>query len=101
MIAARLPEPIEKGVLGTGLLAHLIVSKFLDHLPLYQLEGIFKRSGVDLSRSSMCDWLATSAFLLAPIVNRMRDEVRKSHMIQTDDTTVPVQDKSRDKTKTG
>ncbi len=49
----------------------------------------------------MCDWLATSASLLAPIVNRMGDEVRKSHMIQTDDTTIPVQDKSRDKTKTG
>ena len=101
IIAPRLPEPIEKGVPGTGLLAHLIVSKFLDHLPLYRLEGIFKRSGVDLSRSSMCDWLATCAFLLAPIVNRMRAEIGKSDIIQTDDTTVPVQDKSRDKTKTG
>ena len=101
VIAPRLPEPIEKGVPGTGLLAHLIVSKFLDHLPLYRLEGIFKRSGVNLSRSSMCDWLATSASLLAPIVNRMSDEVRKSNIIQTDDTTVPVQDKSRDTTKTG
>ena len=90
-----------EGCAGNRLLAHLIVSKFLDHLPLYRLEGIFKRSGVDLSRSSMCDWLATSALLLAPIVNRMRDEIIKSQIIQTDDTTVPVQDKSRDKTKTG
>jgi transposase len=101
VIAPRLPEPIEKGVPATGLLAHLIVSKFLDHLPLYRLEGIFRRSGVELSRSTMCDWLATCAFLLAPIVNRMRDEIRKSDIIQTDDTTVPVQDRSRDKTKTG
>lgn len=101
IIAPRLPEPIEKGIPGTGLLAHLIVSKFLDHLPLYRLEGIFKRSGVELSRSTMCDWLATCAFLLAPIVNRMRDEILRSDIIQTDDTTVPVQDRSRDKTKTG
>jgi transposase len=101
VIAPRLPEPIEKGVPGTGLLAHLIVSKFLDHLPLYRLEGILRRWGVELSRSTMCDWLATCAFLLAPIVNRMGDEIGKSDIIQTDDTTVPVQDKSRDKTKTG
>jgi transposase len=82
-------------------LSHLIVSKFLDHLPLYRLEGIFRRWGVELSRSTMCDWLATCAFLLAPIVNLMRDEILQSDIIQTDDTTVPVQDKSRNKTKTG
>ena len=101
IIAPRLPEPIEKGVPGTGLLAHLIVSKYLDHLPLYRLEGIFRRQGVELSRATMCDWMARCGELLAPIVNRMRDEILKSFIIQTDDTTVPVQDKSRDKTKTG
>jgi transposase len=101
IIAPRLPEPIEKGVPGTGLLAHLVVSKYLDHLPLYRLEGIFRRQGVELSRATMCDWMARCGELLAPIVNRMRDEVLKSFIIQTDDTTIPVQDKTRDRTKTG
>ena len=58
MIAERLPEPIEKGLPGPGLMAHVAVSKYADHLPLYRQEGIFKRFGVELSRSTMCDWMA-------------------------------------------
>ena len=64
VIADRLPEPIEKGLPGPGLLAHIAVSKYADHLPLYRLEGIFKRFGVELSRSTMCDWMAVAAELL-------------------------------------
>ena len=64
MIAERLPEPIEKGLPGPGLMAHVAISKYADHLPLYRQEGIFKRFGVELSRSTMCDWMAVVADLL-------------------------------------
>ena len=66
VIADRLPEPIEKGLPGPGLLAHIAVSKYADHLPLYRQEGIYKRFGVELSRSTMCDWMAVIAELLEP-----------------------------------
>ena len=101
VIAPRLPEPIEKGLPGPGLLAHVIVSKYSDHLPLYRQEGIFRRHGVELSRQTMCDWMATSAELLEPIVKEMHREILKSRVIQTDDTTVPVLDRSLGKTRTG
>jgi transposase len=101
VIAQRLPEPIEKGLPGPGLLAHVIVSKYADHLPLYRQEGIFRRHGVELSRQTMCDWMAVSAELLEPIVKAMHREILRSRVIQTDDTTVPVLDRSLGKTKTG
>ena len=100
-IAARLPEPIEKGLPGTGLLAHVVTSKFADHLPLYRLEGVFKRSGVELSRSTMCDWMAACAGLLEPIVAAMTQRVLSSKVIATDDTPVPVQDHAGKGSKTG
>jgi transposase len=101
VIADVLPEPIDKGLPGPGLLAHIAVSKYGDHLPLYRLEGIFKRSGVELSRSTMCDWMAVVAELLAPIVKRMLSEILSSKVVQNDDTTVPVQDHSGKGIKTG
>jgi transposase len=101
VIADVLPEPIDKGLPGPGLLAHIAVSKYGDHLPLYRLEGIFKRSGVELSRSTMCDWMAVVAELLAPIVKLMLSEILSSKVVQNDDTTVPVQDHSGKGIKTG
>lgn len=101
VIAERLPEPIDKGLPGPGLLAHVTVSKYADHLPLYRLEGIFKRSGVELSRSTMCDWMAAVAELLEPIVKRMLSLILTSRVVQNDDTTVPVQDHSGRGIKTG
>ncbi len=101
VIAERLPEPIEKGLPGPGLLAHVAVSKYADHLPLYRQEGIFKRFGVELSRSTMCDWMAAIAGLLAPIVKAMLKRVLLSDVVQTDDTTVPVQDHDGKGIKTG
>ena len=92
VIAERLPEPIEKGLPGPGLMAHVAVSKYADHLPLYRLEGIFKRLGVELARSTMCDWMAVAADLLAPIVALMRSLVLASKVVRSDDTPVPVQD---------
>jgi transposase len=101
VIAPRLPEPIEKGLPGVGLLAHVITSKLADHLPLYRLEGIFKRNGVELARSTMCDWLAACAGLLEPVVKAMTRRVLGSKVIGTDDTPVTVQDHDGKGSKTG
>ena len=95
-------EPIDKGLPGPGLLAHVATSKYADHLPLYRLEGILSRHGAQISRKTMCDWMAKVADLLQPITMRMRELVLQSKVIHTDDTPVPVQDPScPKKTKTG
>ncbi len=101
VIAERLPEPIEKGLPGPGLMAHVAACKYADHLPLYRLEGIFKRLGIELARSTMCDWMAAAAGLLAPIVMAMRRLVLASRVVGNDDTTVPVQDHDGKGIKTG
>ena len=93
--------PIAKGMAGPGLLAHLIVSKYQDHLPLYRLEGIFARHGVDLSRSTLCDWAAGCASLLTPLYELMKADVLRSRLIHTDDTRVPVQEPGLNRTKSG
>ena len=100
-IAERLPEPIEKGLPGPGLLAHVIVSKYADHLPLYRQERIFLRHGVELSRRTTCDWMAVSAELLAPICRAMLKRVLRSTVIGTDDTPVKVQDPDTGAMSTG
>lgn len=86
------PEPIDRGLPGVGLLAHVIVSKYVDHLPLYRQEGIFARHGVTLSRQTTCGWMAECAGLLEPIGKAMKARILQSRVIQTDDTPVPVQD---------
>jgi transposase len=101
VIADRLPEPIEKGLPGPGLMAYVAVSKYADHLPLYRLEGILKRHGLELSRSTMCDWMAVAADLLKPITKLMIKKILESKVVQNDDTTVPVQDHDGKGIKTG
>lgn len=92
--APRPPAPIARGLAGPGLLAHLIVSKFCDHLPLYRSERILARFGVTLSRSTLCDWLAQCAVLLTPLYELLKGRVLQSRVIQTDDTPVRVQARS-------
>jgi transposase len=101
VIAERLPEPIEKGLPGPGLMAHVITNKYADHLPLYRQEGILRRQGVEISRSTMCDWMAIAAELLAPIVKLMLAKILKSQVVQNDDTPVKVQDHDGKGIKTG
>jgi transposase len=96
VIADRLPEPIEKGLPGPGLLAHVIVSKYADHLPLYRQERILAREGVAISRQTMCGWMARCAELLKPIYDAMVKAVLRSKVIQTDDTPVDVLDPGRE-----
>jgi transposase len=89
--APRPPTPIARGLAGPGLLAHVIVSKFCDHLPLYRCERMLARFGLSLSRSTLCDWLAQSAVLLRPLWELLKGRVQQSRVIQTDDTPVQVQ----------
>ena len=89
------PRAIDKGIAGEGLLAHIITSKYCDHLPLNRLEGIFKRHDVDINVSTMCDWVGKSADLLEPLVNRMHEKILQSPKINTDDTPIPIKSKKR------
>jgi transposase len=89
------PMAIDKGIPGEGLLAHIITSKYGDHLPLNRLEGILKRHGVEITVSTMCDWVGKSADLLAPLVKRMRARILQSPLINTDDTPIPIKSKKR------
>lgn len=93
--SAMPPQPIDKGLAGPGLLAHVVVGKYCDHLPLNRQERILARHGVNLSRKTLCDWAMGCAGALAPVARAMRAEVLKSAVIQTDDTPVPVQDAGR------
>jgi transposase len=84
--------PIAKGLPGPGLLAHLIVSKCVDHLPLHRLERVYQRQGYFLPRSTLCDWLGSCADLLRPLYDRMVSVVLQSRALHTDDTTVKMQE---------
>src|SRR5215469_5724887 len=102
VVAAPKPAaPIEKGLPGPGLLAHVVVSKYGDHIPLNRMESIFQRHGVELSRKTMCDWMAAGAELVSPVWERMREVVLTSKAVQTDDTPVPVLDRKLTRTRTG
>jgi transposase len=96
--AAKPAQPIEKGLAGPGLLAHVITSKFCDHLPLHRQERIFARHGIDLSRKTLCDWILQSADVLRPVTEAMKEHVLCSKVIHTDDTPVRVQDKKKKRT---
>jgi transposase len=94
-------QPIDKGLPGPGLLAHVITNKFAYHLPLYCQEQLLAHYGVTISRSTLCGWLAQSVELFAPLYTLMTMRVRGSRIIWTDDTTVPVWDPTLPKTRTG
>ena len=93
--------PIPKGLPGPGLLAHLLTCKYADHLPLHRQVGIVARSGVRLSRSTLCDWMASAATLLGPLVALMRARLLLSRVIHSDDTSVPFLERGRDKAREG
>jgi len=93
--------PIERGVPGPGLLAHVLVSKYCDHLPLHRQSGIYARAGVEIERSTMADWVGRMAFLLEPLAQSIARHVRSGIVLHADDTPVPVLDPGRGKTKTG
>ena len=100
-VAPKPAQPIEKGAPGPGLLAHVVVSKYSDHLPLYRQERIFGRQGLALSRQTMCDWVLASAQLLEPIVAAMTARLLESKVLHTDDTPVTVREPGRKGTHQG
>jgi transposase len=89
--AAKPAQPIEKGLPGPSLLAYVVTSKLGDHLPLYRLEQIFARQGVEIARSTMCAWMRCAGQLVKPLVDRLAERVRQSRAVHTDDTPVPIQ----------
>ena len=99
-IAAKPAQPIDKGIPAPGLLAHVIVSKYADHLPLYRQQRILARQGATFSRSTMGGWLKAAATLLLPLVELMKKRVLQSKVINCDDTPVRVQ-QGKGKTKEG
>ena len=84
------PRPIPGGIAGPGLITEVTVSKFGDHLPLYRLEDILARYGVYISRSTLCDWVKSTAELLRPLYDLQRELVLQSSVMWTDDTHVTV-----------
>jgi transposase len=93
VIAAPKPAmPIAKGLPGPGLLAHLIVSKYTDHMPLHRLQRAYERQGYFLHRSTLSDWLGACADLLRPLYDLMVGAVLQSRVIHTDDTPVKLQE---------
>jgi transposase len=92
---------IEGGLPTEGAIAHVLVSKFSDHLPLYRQSQILARSGIDLHRSTLADWVGTAAFHLGPVVDRLAKHLKGSGKLFMDETTAPVLDPGRGRTKTG
>jgi transposase len=99
--AAAPSRPIERGMAGPGLLAHVLVSKFADHLPLYRQSVMYAREGVELDRSLLAKWVGHSAALLQPLVDALRRHVMAATKLHADDTPVPVLAPGAGKTKTG
>jgi transposase len=99
--AGKPAQPIEKSIAGASLLAHVIVSKVADHLPLHRQEKMFERHGADISRKSMCGWLAQSAHLLNPLYVVAKKILFESKVIGTDDTGVKVLDRKLPFARTG
>ena len=99
--AAAPSRPIERGVAGPGLLAHVLVSKYCDHLPLYRQSEMYAREGVELERSTLADWVGGTSQLLTPLVEALRRHVLSAAKLHADDTPVPVLAPGNGKTKTG
>ena len=88
--------PIERGRPGPGLIAHVLVAKYCDHLPLNRQSDIYAREGVSLDRSTLTDWVGRAAWLLQPIAERIGDYARAGPVVHADDTPIPVQDPGRE-----
>src|SRR5260370_21831745 len=102
VVAAPAPNhAIARGRAGAGLLAHIVVSKYDDHLPLYRQAEIFAREGVNLETSTLSGWVGATAAALQPLLDALAAEVMASETLHVDDTPVPVLAPGTGKTKTG
>src|ERR1051325_5313475 len=103
-VVVQAPAParlIEGGLPTEATVAQVLVSKYADHLPLYRQAQIYARQGVNLDRSTLADWVGRAAFMLRPVYERLLDRLRASSKLFADETTAPVLDPGRGRTKTG
>src|SRR6201991_1660326 len=103
-VVVQAPAParlIEGGLPTEAAVAQVLVSKYADHLPLYRQAQIYTRQGVNLDRSTLADWVGRAAFLLRPVHQRLLDKLKASPKLFADETTAPVLDPGRGRTKTG
>jgi transposase len=101
-VQAPAPAHIVEGGLPTdALVAQIVVAKYADHCPLYRQVGIFARQGVKLDRSTLADWVGRAAWHLTPLYEALRADLMSSTVLFADETTLPVLDPGRGRTKTG
>jgi transposase len=98
---AGVSRPIDRGLPGPALLAHVLVSKFCDHQPLYRQSQMFDRQGIEIERSTLTGWVAGSDRLLRPLVKHLADHVLQANKLHADDTPVKVLAPGTGKTKIG
>ena len=102
VIQAPAPAALIEGGLPTeGAIAHVLVSKYADHLPLYRQSQMLARSGVTVDRGTLADWVGVAGFDLRPVVDRLAEHLKSSAHLFMDETTAPVLDPGRGRTKTG
>jgi transposase len=99
--AAATERPIAKGLASPALLAHVLVAKYCDHLPLYRQSQIFARQGVELDRSTLANWVGGACWWLEPLQQKLAEHIFASKKLFADDTPIPVLDPGRGRTKTG
>jgi transposase len=103
-VVVQAPAParlIEGGIPTEATVAHVVVGKYADHLPLYRQAQIYARQGIKLDRSTLADWVGRAAFLLRPVHERLLETLKRSYKLFADETTAPVLDPGRGRTKTG
>ncbi|SDK65499.1 Transposase [Mesorhizobium muleiense] len=103
-VVVQAPAParlVESGIPTEATVAHVLVSKYADHLPLYRQAQIYARQGVNLDRSTLADWVGKAAFLLRPVHERLFERLKASDKLFADETTALVLDPGRGRTKTG
>jgi transposase len=100
-VAALPPEALPRSKAAPGLVADVVVSKLVDHLPLYRQEKRYARQGGAIARSTLCGWLAEAADVLTPLYRLLKARVLSAKVLHTDDTPVPVQDPAREHCRTG
>jgi len=102
IVQAEAPSrPIARGLAGPGLLSHVLVSKYCNHLPLYRQEEMYAREGVELDRATMAAWVGGASRILEPLVGALRRYVLSADKLHADDTPVPVLEPGNGKTKIG
>ncbi len=96
VLIGELPSrPVEKAMAGEGLLAQIVIDKYVDHLPLYRQMQRFERSGIKLSYSTLTDWVSDTCKLITPLFEALKAEVLQSNYLHADETPIKVMDKNK------